>query len=131
MLMVKMKNLWSLQAIMIVAMLSLGLLSCGDDEEENVENPFVGTWLCSNHYIDRVSYDSGTDTYTFKSNGSYEWKCRGWDNESGYYNYNTSLKTLTLSNKKGTTWVYIIPSITDSYFVIIDEDGDRYTYSKR
>lgn len=131
--MVKKKNLWSLLAIMMVAMLSLSLSSCGDDDDDEGGggNPLVGTWSCSSHYIDRVSFEGGTDTFTFKSNGTYEWKCRGWDNESGKYYYNNSLNTLTITNQKGTTLVYIIPTLTDSYFVMIDEDGDSYTYSKK
>ena len=129
---IKKKCFWSLLTLMLVAMVSLSLSSCGDDDDDDGGgNPLVGTWSCSSHYIDRVSYDGGTDTYTFKSNGTYEWKCRGWDNESGKYYYNNSLSTLTITNQKGTTWVYVIPTLTDSYFVMIDEDGDSYTYSKR
>ena len=129
---IKKKCFWSLLTLMLVAMVSLSLSSCGDDDDDDGGgNPLVGTWSCSSHYIDRVSYDGGTDTYTFKSNGTYEWKCRGWDNESGKYYYNNSLSTLTITNQKGTTWVYVIPTLTDSYFVMIDEDGYSYTYSKR
>ena len=129
---IKKKCFWSLLTLMLLAMTSLSLSSCGDDDDDDGGgNPLVGTWSCSSHYIDRVSYDGGTDTYTFKSNGTYEWKCRGWDNESGKYYYNNSLSTLTITNQKGTTWVYVIPTLTDSYFVMIDEDGDSYTYSKR
>ena len=123
------KNLWSVLVIMMGLVVSICFTSCGDDDENT--NPFVGTWSCSKHYIDRISWDGGTDTYTFKSNGTYEWKCRGWDDESGNYYYNESLKTLTVTNQRGTTWVYIIPSLTDTYFVMIDEDGDSYTYNRK
>lgn len=129
---IKKKCFWSLLTLMLAAMVSLSLSSCGDDDDDDGGgNPLVGTWSCSSHYIDRISFNDGTDTYTFKSNGTYEWKCRGWDNESGKYYYNNSLNTLTITNQKGTTWVYVIPTLTDSYFVMIDEDGDSYTYSKR
>ena len=47
----KMKYLWSLMALIMVTMMSVGLASCSssdDDEEENSEAPaansFVGTW---------------------------------------------------------------------------------------
>ena len=129
---IKKKSFWRLLTLMLAAMVSLSLSSCGDDDDDGGGgNQLVGTWSCSSHYIDRVSFNVGTDTYTFKSNGTYEWKCRGWDNESGKYYYNNSLNTLTITNQKGTTWVYVIPTLTDSYFVMIDEDGDSYTYSKR
>lgn len=127
------KNLLNWITILMVAIVSVCFVSCGDndDDDDGGGNSLVGSWTCSSHYIDRVSFNNGTDTYTFKSNGSYEWKCRGWDNESGKYYYNNALNTLTITNQKGTTWVYVIPTLTDSYFVMIDEDGYSYTYRKK
>ena len=111
---------------------SMSLSSCsGDDDDEESNNPLVGIWYCNNHYIDRISFDSGIDTYTFKSDGTYEWECSGWDNESGRYTYNKESGILTRTNQKGTTWVEMIVSLTDTYFVLIDEDGYRYTYTRR
>ena len=78
MLMIKMKNLWSMLAIVVIAMLSVGLTSC--DGEEFYDSPFsasdfVGTWKCTSS-IDYTS--SGTKegslvgkTITFESNGTY------------------------------------------------------------
>jgi len=126
------KNLLNWITILMVAIVSVCFVSCGDndDDDDGGGNSLVGSWTCSNHYIDRVSFNNGTDTYTFKSNGTYEWKCRGWDNDSGKYYYNNALNTLTITNQKGTTWVYIISTLTKSYFVLLDEDGDSYTYRK-
>ena len=40
------KHLWNLLAIMMVAMLSVGFTSCGDDDDEggSVNSDLVGTW---------------------------------------------------------------------------------------
>ena len=121
----------SFLTMVMFAMIILGLSSCNGDDDDNGNNPLVGTWSCSEHYVDWVTMGDGVDTYIFKSDGKYEWSCRGWDSKSGDYNYNSSLSTLTLSDKKGTTSIYIIPSITDSYFVMLDEDGDSYTYRRK
>jgi len=120
------KNLFYLVTVFMVAIVSAGFVSCGDDNEEG--GPLVGSWTCDNHFY------GGSDTYIFKADGTYEWSCRGWNDDtmkSGKYYYNKDLSTLTITNKKGTTWVYIMVSLTDSFFVIMDEDGSTYTYSKR
>ena len=41
-----MKNLWKFMAIIMVAMISVGFVSCGDDDDptSNVTNSLVGTW---------------------------------------------------------------------------------------
>ena len=118
--------------ITLISMMFFSLASCSsDDNDETMANGLVGTWECSDHYIDLISFEDGTDYYTFKSNGTYEWRCRGHNSHSGKYSYNKESGLLTITNQKGTTWVYVIAALTDSFFVMIDEDGDRYTYTKQ
>lgn len=119
-------NKWNVWAIILVAIMSIGLVSCSKDDKNNA---LVGSWSCSNHYYGG-SY-GGIDTYVFKSNGTYEWSCTGdwWDDISGRYSYNSDEGILTI-DRNGYTNVYIIASITDSSFLMIDEEGDYYTYYK-
>lgn len=106
----------------------VALSSCNKDDDDDSSNPIVGTWSCESHYY------GGTDTYTFKSNGTYTWSYRGsadwFPDDSGNYAYDSSRSTLTIHNKKGTTWVYFIVSLTSSSFTMMDEDGDTYFYSR-
>lgn len=122
---------WSVLSMMMVALMSFCLLSCNNDDEKDSSSGIVGTWSCNNHYYDHVSSGPGTDTFTFKSNGTYEWQCRGWESQNGRYSYNRDSGILTITNQKGTTWIYIIVSMTESYFVMMDEEGDSYTYNKK
>ncbi len=109
----------------MLALLAVGLLtSC---EKNEPQNGIVGTWSCSNHYY------GGADTYTFNSNGTYTWSCTStyFSDDSGHYAFDKSRSTLTIQNRKGTTWIYVIVSLTSSSFTMMDEDGDTYFYSKK
>lgn len=110
---------------MMVAMLSVVFFSCKDDDDDKVS--LVGTWYCNNRYA------GGTDTYTFKSNNTYTWSGpkEYFNDETGTYHYNNESGLFTHTNSRGTTWVEYIPTLTTSLFVLIDEDGDRYTYHKK
>lgn len=101
------------------------LTSCGDgdkDEPSGGSNSIVGTWRCDNHY------SGGSDYYTFNSGGTYTWKCPGsWFNpDSGNYTFSNGL--LILVNKKGTSWTYLVQFSNKNTFILMDEDGDSYTY---
>lgn len=87
------------------------------------DNRIVGTWTCSNHWY------GGSDTYVFKSNGKYQWSGPYSRYESGDYSFNGTI--LTTSETSGTTRVYTIVALTNSYFVMMDMDGDSYTYYKQ
>lgn len=119
------RKLFYLAAITMIAVLGISVASCDKDSD----NPIVGTWSCSNHYYGG-SY-GGTDTYVFKSNGTYTWSCTGdwWDDESGKYTY--SEKDGLLIIERSTTEIYYVLSLTESSFTIMDEDGDKYTYYKK
>lgn len=108
---------------------TIAISSCSKDDNDVSSNSIVGTWSCNNHYY------GGSDTFTFKSNGTYTWSYRGtadwFNNETGNYAYDPLRSTLTIQNKKGTTWVYVVISLTSSSFTIMDEDGDTYFYQKK
>lgn len=115
------KNLFPICAIMMIALVSIGFVSCSDDDDDG--NPIVGSWSCTNHYY------GGTDTYVFKSDNTFTWSCTGewWDANSGRYSYNPENGLLIITRKEGT-YVYIVISLSKSSFTIMDEDESVYTY---
>jgi len=115
------KKSW-LTTLMVLLLSGFALTSCDDDDSAG--GTLVGTWSCDNHYY------GGTDYYTFKSGGAYSWECPGtwFDPDSGHYTYNNGL--LILVNEKGTNWTYFIQFVDKNTFVLTDEDGDRYTYTR-
>ena len=125
------KNIFGRVMIAIVVTLfSVSFVSCGDDNNEKSGGPLVGTWSCSDHYVDRTTGKDATDTYTFRSDGTYTWTCTSWTTNNGSYNYDPNSGALIIVNQNGTTWAYFITSLTESSFVLIDEDGYRYRYYK-
>lgn len=114
-----------LTVLMLCVVIAPSFVSCGDDDEPG-DSSIVGSWTCDDHYY------CGSDTFTFKKNGSYTWTYRGtadwFDDQKGTYTYAENI--LVITNTKGTTWVYIVVSQTNASMVLMDEDGDRYTYYK-
>ena len=76
------KNLfWSMLAILMVTMLSVGLAACGDDDD----NPVVGTWSGqqSRHNLTLTFKSDGTGTFISRYNDSYS----GMETSSGNFTY--------------------------------------------
>lgn len=119
---IELKIITSLLLFLVTA---VALVSCGDDEDKNMPS-IIGSWTSSSHYY------GGTDTFTFKKNGTYNWSYSGsmtFEDQTGSYIFNGT--TLTVTNKKGTTWLYLVIALSDSSMVIMDEDGDKFTYYKK
>lgn len=118
----KHKSLWLLALIAFVSAVSFS--SC--DKDGNGNSSIVGSWTCGVHYY------GGSDTYTFKKNGTYTWTYSGpssyFQDETGRYTYNGVI--LTTSSNRGSTRAYVVIGLTKSSLVIMDEDGDSYTYYK-
>lgn len=115
---------------LLITLLTICILSCSKDSDniDRVESKIVGSWSCDNHYYGG-SY-GGTDTYVFKSDGTYTWSCTGdwWEDAKGHYVYDEDSGVLLITNSRGTKWVYQILSLTNSSFILVDEDGYRYRY---
>lgn len=124
-----MKAIKHLLWMLIALSMSISFASCGDDDEDEPQpqGGIVGSWVSNNHYY------GGSDTYTFRDNGTYSWSYSGsadwFDPESGTYTFNGA--TLTTSSSHGITRVYVIVGINETSFVMMDEDGDKYTYYKK
>lgn len=120
------KQKW-LSLVMVISFACVTLMSCGSDENDELyENSkmIVGTWSCGDHYY------GGTDYYTFNSNGKYSWKCPGswFEPNNGNYTYKNGL--LILVNSKGTSWTYLVQFSNKDTFILTDEDGYSYSYSR-
>ena len=119
------KKLFNYLAIWVVIFMGVIFVSCDKDDDNS---PLVGSWSCSNHYYGG-SY-GGTDTYVFKSDGTYMWSCTGdwWSDQNGRYSYNEDEGILTIN--RSATEIYYVISLTQSSFTMMDEEGDYYTYYK-
>ncbi len=104
--MVKKKNLWSLLAIMMVAMFSFSFVSCGDDDDEKTpeanEITILGTWY-GIEGADVVSYQYNADGTGIFSYGDVMVKFS--------YSYDANAKRLT-QTVMGESYVYEIITLT-------------------
>ena len=81
----KKKNfLWSMLAIMMVAMLGVGFVACGGDDGDNSKG-VVGTWSGQEgkRYLTLTFKGDGTGTYISRYNDSYS----GMETETGTFTY--------------------------------------------
>lgn len=110
--------------LLILLAFCVSFASCSKDEPNGSSKSLVGTWGSNNHYY------GGSDYYTFRSNGTYSWECPGswFEPESGHYSYNNGL--LIIVNNEGTSWTYLVQFANKDTFILTDEDGYSYTYSK-
>lgn len=116
--------------MMVFLLSSFALTSCGDDDDKDGPSgsakQIVGTWSCDNHYY------GGTDYFTFNSDGTYSWDCPGsWHTaHSGHYTYNETSGLLIVVKNNGSSWTYLAQFVNKTTFILTDEDGDSYTYTK-
>ena len=96
----KKKSLWSLLAIMMVAMLSFGFVSCSsndDDEEDNGSSSLVGTKWTVTYLGDKyiVEFTSNTDVIQYEADAN--------NNYTGYMHedkYTLTGNVVTFTNQK-------------------------------
>lgn len=121
-----MKKIVLIFTLLISFMLTL-TTACDKDKDKEPDGSIVGKWTCSNHYY------GGSDTYTFNKNGKYTWTYSGiadwFDDQSGTYTFNGSL--LTITNSRGTSFIYVVVGLSDTSMILIDEDGYKYTYFRQ
>ena len=108
-----MKKLLSKFTFLLIAVLCVNLVACGDDNDDNNSNDnalIVGTWSCY-HKGFNLSY---TETITFNNNGTYVWK--------DYYD--TAKGTFVFSNKEKKLTLYseLTPYHGETYDVILSEN---------
>lgn len=120
---------WSFLLLALFFVVSaITLSSCKDDDDDNeTASEIVGTWTCADHYY------GGSDTFVFKSNGSYTWSYNGtadwFSDKKGKYAFNGV--SLILSDNDGTTTVYIVSALIGNNLFLVDEDGEKYLYQRK
>ena len=98
----------------MVAIVSVGFVSCGDDDDDEKDGgtSIVGTWRYSYDYYGE---DEGYEQYIFKRDGS------GFYEDWGYENGRAELY-----DRMAITYSY---SEKDKELVIIEDDGDVFQYT--
>ena len=124
------KNLFRLMALMMVAMLTIGFISCSkDDDDDDNSTSIVGTW----------KYQFGKNNYallTFSQNGIcnyYEYDDGETDNESASYTYSNSILKITFyQENRYYTETIKVASLTKTTLVLEDfPDGGLCTFTKQ
>lgn len=120
------KFFMSILAIIMVAVLSVGFTSCGDDDDEVNAEALLGVW--------RNTYDNGGYwQYTFHANNKFDAVETGYGQPyymGGTYNVNGNKLTLTFSQGDGGTYTYTF-KIKETELMLIDEDGDVEVFNRR
>lgn len=118
--------------MMMIAMLamSVSFSSCGDDEEEIIDEPLTGV-------LGRWSNDSGTMILYFDKNGSGTWTSTTTDsngnsatlNYNFVYTYNESTDVLKISIKGASSISNYDVNLTGNTMMLtFYENGKRYSY---
>lgn len=121
--------------MMMVVMLSLGFVSCSDDEEKDQKKSLIiGEWKTS--WFDDIRVE---ETLILNSNGifkqSFVWHFHDGNstsNHSGNYSFNESTNTLAMVYEDGSNpKSYYVSNLSEKIMTLIDTNsGDTYTYTK-
>lgn len=123
-----MKRVKIFSSILFVMFLSLFIIGCSSDDEENNQmlSEIVGTWRCN--------YEDGYDMYVLKSDGTgtgteYSYKYGG---ETWKITYRVNGSRLTIiEDEDGDTSIYEIAELNSSILIVIDENGDSWTFIRQ
>ena len=111
----KQTKFWHLLAVMMVAMLSMTMVSCGGDDDDDdfgtgggsSSNPLVGTWVLSESGSYPDDYSS-TETWSFSKNGTGSFSVSGYttwkgqrDSYSAKGNFNYTVLAVDENTKSG------------------------------
>lgn len=112
----KQKNLLKIFLLMVFAVCSIGLASCGDDDDNAVvDSSIIGSW-------EETNYFDGTWVWTFNSNG--KGSCHVTDGSRDYtfsYSFSFDGTTLVVSGVEDGE------NYTDTYTVTFSSDGKTMT----
>jgi hypothetical protein len=130
--------------MVIAAMFALtfATVGCGDDKPtrsgQTEPGDLVGTWAISALEGAPGPVDASNSTWTFRSDGSYDWFFRyePYFNVAGSGSYSVEGNVLTVRGivrqtiLAGNSEDYVTLSWSGNSFSFIDDEGDRWTYTK-
>ena len=119
---------FSVLAMMMVTMLSVGLASCGDDSESDDDVTLIGTWSLNfnkDSYCLLTFYQNGTVKYQEYDHG--EWK----EDEVYHYTYSKGILLITYENGQEREKIEVI-SLSKDKLVLKDwPDGGVNTFIRQ
>lgn len=122
-----MKRAKIFSSILFVMFLSLFIIGCSSDDEENNQmlSEIVGTWRCN--------YEDGYDLIIFRSNGTGTWTEQAYDSGGSTRNiaYEINGNKLIITDEEGYIEIYNIAKLSSSLLVLVDEDGDSWTFIRQ
>lgn len=121
-----MKNFSFLQRMFLLLFVGISMFAVQSCNEEELERkPFVGAWA-------RKLSDNRSEIYEFKSDGTFKEFILFEETKTGIYSYNENLQTLTFSYSDGSTYAYILTTLSDNYFVMMSQKtASSFTYHRR
>lgn len=125
----KQKKLFKMFMLMVFAICSMSLASCGDDDEDAVVDPsIVGSW-------EETSYYDGTWVWTFNSSG--KGSCHVTNGSRDYtfsYSFSFDGTTLVVSGvEDGESYkdTYTVTFSSDGNTMTLDDDGYTMTMKRK
>lgn len=126
------KNLLNCMTILMVAILSAGFVSCGDDDDNSIEKDgnvsLVGTWSLNfgpDDYCLLTFYKNGTVKYQEYDDGEWE------EDETYNYTYGNGILRLTYRDGSERETIEVI-SLSETKLVLKDwPDGGVNTFVKQ
>ena len=125
----KKSYLWNLLSVMMIVMLSLSYVSCGDDDEE--DSGIAGTWV-NDYKTMQLGRDGSYYSYYGSSPTGSASQYR-----KGSYSYNQSMKLMTVNivavpnHNNAYQNTYIVQTLTSTTLVLLYTDGDVEGYYTR
>ena len=114
-----MKKYLSLIAFVMMAVVSLSLTACGDDDdvEESIEASICGKWVCvSADYNGFSKEDATKEGDIFYINEDHTYRITGGVEENGTWNKEGNKLICTLD---GISWTYTITKLTNKELIIV------------
>lgn len=124
------KNLLNWLAILMVAIVSVGIVSCGgdDDDKREPEVSIIGTWSLNfgkNDYSLLTFFQNGTVKYQEYDNGEWE------EDETYRYSFSNGILVFTYSNGSERETIEVI-SLSATKLVLKDwPDGGVNTFIRQ
>ena len=122
------KSIFNLMTILMVAMMSICFVSCGDDDDDD-NNGIAGTWV-DDYTIMELGKDGSYYAYDprFPEDGY----------RKGTYTYNSSQKLMSVSivavpgQNSAYKRTYLVQTLTSTTLVLIETQyGDTHYYTRK